>query len=78
MENKEELNKAFYDQLILGESCVHVTKDGVERLDPLSPEYQTLYNIIYNRIEDKLAEAWKNQDPNKSYLPKEYNNENKI
>lgn len=55
--NKEELKKAFYDQLILGESCVHVTKNGIERIDPLSPKYQTLYNIIYNRIENKLTEA---------------------
>lgn len=36
--------------------------------------YKVLYDILYKRIEDKLAEVWKNQNPNKSYLPKEYTN----
>lgn len=66
---KDEFKKSFYDELVLGESMLHISKDSVKRIDPLSPEYEKLHDIIQQRLEEGLI---KHIDPNKSYLPKGY------
>jgi hypothetical protein len=62
----------MFDDLILGESCLHVSKEGIKRIDPFTPEYQAIYNILEKRIEEELMKTKINN--NKTYLPEGYEN----
>lgn len=45
-EDKENLQKSLMDQLLFGESYVHVSEDGIKRLDPLDPKTQSLVDRL--------------------------------
>lgn len=43
---KEEFKKSFYDELLYGESYIHVTKDGIRRIHPLSEKVESIKNKL--------------------------------
>lgn len=43
---KEEFKSSFYDQIIFGESYMHIDKDCVRRIHPLSEEAETIKNKL--------------------------------
>ena len=42
----------------------------------IDEQHKEYYKIIKARIEEEFKTAWLNQDPNKSYLPKDTINDN--
>lgn len=44
----DEFRKAFYDDVILGESYLHVTKNDIRRIHPLSEEAESIKNKLTN------------------------------
>lgn len=46
---KDEFKSSFYDQIIFGESYIHITKDCARRIHPLSEEV----NLIKTKLNGK-------------------------
>lgn len=40
------------------------------------PQHEEVYKIIKAKLEEEFKIAWLNQDPDRSYLPKDYGKDN--
>lgn len=43
---KDEFKSSFYDQIVFGESYIHITKDCARRIHPLSEEAESIKNKL--------------------------------
>lgn len=72
----KNFKKLYYNFKYYTYLCIMSNDEYQQQRVWAKPQHEEVYKIIKAKLEEEFKIAWLNQDPDRSYLPKDYGKDN--